>query len=58
MGLDPISLNETARSTSKARIRVKSSALVLTHSQRRFNKNMNMLNIMNRGEKNMNSLYK
>ena len=36
--LDPKSLGETARSISKARISVKSRALVLIHRQRRFKK--------------------
>ena len=35
VGLDPKSLGETARSISKARMSVKSSALVLIHWQRR-----------------------
>ena len=35
VGLDPISLAETARSNSKARMRVKSRALVLTQIQRK-----------------------
>jgi hypothetical protein len=52
VGLDPISLGETARSISKARMSVKSSALVLIHrhQQRRFKKKMNMLMIINREE--------
>ena len=36
--LDPISLCETARSISKARMSMKSSALILIHSQRRIKK--------------------
>ena len=37
--LDPISLCETARSISKARMSMKSSALILViHSQRKFKK--------------------
>ena len=42
VGRDPKSLGETARSISKARISVKSSALVLTHSQRRIKNTMLM----------------
>ena len=34
VGLDPISLGETARSISKARMSVKSSALILIHRQK------------------------
>jgi hypothetical protein len=38
IALDPKSLGETARSISKARMSVKSRALVLVHTQRRFRK--------------------
>ena len=36
VGLDPKSLGETARSISKARMSVKSRALVLIHRQRKI----------------------
>ena len=36
VGRDPISLAETARSISKARMSVKSSALVLMHRKRGY----------------------
>ena len=51
VGRDPKSLGETARSISKARMSVKSSALVLIHIKKRVKKNMNMLMVMNRGGK-------
>ena len=38
MGFIPISLGETARSISKARMSVKSIAFILIHRQRRFKK--------------------
>ena len=38
MGFIPISLGGTARSISKARMSVKSIALILIHRQRRFKK--------------------
>jgi hypothetical protein len=47
MGFIPISLSETARSISKARMSVKSIALILIHRQRRFK----MLMDMTRGKK-------
>ena len=42
VGRDPKSLGETARSISKARMSVKSSALVLTHRQKRIKNTMLM----------------
>ena len=40
VGFNPISLGETARSISKARMSVKSKALVLIHRQRKIRKNI------------------
>ena len=40
VGRDPKSLGETASSISKARMSVKSSALILIHRQRRFKKKL------------------
>jgi hypothetical protein len=46
VALDPKSLGETARSISKARISVKSRALILIHRQRRFKKILDMILII------------
>jgi hypothetical protein len=46
VGRDPISLGATARSISKARMSVKSSALVLTHGATEdFKKNIRNMNV-------------